>query len=119
MVVEATEQGSPTPNHDRWEDVILGQDYRYATFDGLNRYYVRSEDEALIPVLQVPPNFFDQFWPHEYDVKIYELRLQEAAARSESTARRCKLDAVRGRLEMLRYQLTRRPAGARSLRLAS
>jgi FkbM family methyltransferase len=67
MVIEATEQDSPVPNHHLWEDVVLAADYTFAAFDGLNRYYVRAGDEDLIPRLQVPANVFDDFVPYEYD----------------------------------------------------
>jgi len=66
VLLEATAQGTPTPNHELWEDIILTAGYLYATFDGLNRYYVRPEDAALLPVLQVPVNVFDDWYSHHY-----------------------------------------------------
>ena len=59
VIVEATEPNTRIPTHERWEHILLGADYLYATFDGLNRWYVRKEDEDLVPVLAVPPNVFD------------------------------------------------------------
>ena len=50
LVIEATEQNETTPNHQHWEDVVLNADYRFAAFDGLNRFYVRAEDAALASV---------------------------------------------------------------------
>jgi FkbM family methyltransferase len=66
VLVEATEVGRPVLNHEKWEPLLLAADYKFATFDGLNRYYVRAEDEDLIPRLQVPPNVFDDFVPWEW-----------------------------------------------------
>jgi FkbM family methyltransferase len=81
VVVEATEQGGPTPNHHLWEDVLLGRDYLYAAFDGLNRYYVRAEDADLVPVLQVPVNVFDEYAPFEFQSRIWE---HDAMAKHQS-----------------------------------
>lgn len=81
VVVEATEQDSPVPNHHNWEDLLLAADYRFAVFDGLNRFYVRAEDEDLIPTLQLSPNVFDKFTPHEvvqHQQKIAELEAKIA-----------------------------------------
>jgi FkbM family methyltransferase len=66
VLVEATEVGRPVLNHDGWEPLLLDADYRFATFDGLNRYYVRAEDEDLVEKLRVPANVFDDFVPWEW-----------------------------------------------------
>ena len=43
IVVEAVdEEGRPT--HEAWEPDLLANRYRFALFDGLNRFYVREED---------------------------------------------------------------------------
>jgi FkbM family methyltransferase len=64
LVVEATEAESQVPNHHGWEGLVLAADYRFAAFDGLNRYYVRAEDaDRLVPVLRVPVNLFDEYVP--------------------------------------------------------
>ena len=61
-----------------WEPLIAGLDYRQAAFDGLNRYYVRGEDEHLLPAFASTANVLDNFVPYEY------LRLfQEFADRIE------------------------------------
>lgn len=51
---------------DLWESLLLENDYLFAAFDGLNRYYVRSEDRDLIPVLAVPVNVMDGAIPYDY-----------------------------------------------------
>ncbi len=61
LVVESTKPNQRTPNHDQWEGYVLEADYRFAYFDGLNRYYVASEHADLIPTLAVQPNIFDSF----------------------------------------------------------
>lgn len=75
VLVEATEPNTLdgagdtprmlVPAHDRWEPILLDAGYLFATFDGLNRFYVRPEDADLIPVLQVPVNIADGYRPYE------------------------------------------------------
>jgi FkbM family methyltransferase len=61
LVIEATVPNSEVPNHEAWETMLTGQGYRYAYFDGLNRYYVASEHAGLAQALSTPPNVFDDF----------------------------------------------------------
>ena len=42
-----------------WEPAVLSMGYQFAYFDGLNRFYVRDEDEGLIGRLGIPPGVFD------------------------------------------------------------
>ncbi len=75
VLIESTRPKSEEATHHRWEHLLVKDDYRFGTFDGLNRYYVRSEDaEELIPRLQVPPNVFDDFVPYEYQREIERLK---------------------------------------------
>jgi len=46
--------GRIIPVHDEWEPLLLAADYRFAFFDGLNRFYLRAEDEGLLPRLAFP-----------------------------------------------------------------
>lgn len=61
IVIEATVPMSPELRYEGAEQLILEGGYRFAYFDGLNRYYVANEHAELIPVLSVPPNVFDEF----------------------------------------------------------
>lgn len=63
VVVEATLPQTTIASHADWEPLLLAADYLYATFDGLNRYYVRSEDQALVERLRVPVNVLDDYVP--------------------------------------------------------
>lgn len=67
VVVEATVPGSRETNHAAWEDLVIGQGYRFAWFDGLNRYYVADEHQDLLQVLDLQPNVFDDFISHHLD----------------------------------------------------
>jgi FkbM family methyltransferase len=48
-----------------WEPVLLGNGYRFAAFDGINRYYLRGEDHALAPAFAAPVNALDNAVSHE------------------------------------------------------
>ena len=59
VLVEAMRPNSRDSNHHEWETLLLEHDYRFANFDGLNRYYVAAEHPALLEVLRLPVNVFD------------------------------------------------------------
>lgn len=63
VVVEATRPRSSVSAHEEWEPILLKADYLFASFDGVNRYYVRREDRHLADVLRVPPNALDLYVP--------------------------------------------------------
>ena len=44
----------------KWEPDLLKAGYTFAHFDGLNRFYVRNEDQKLIPRFHLPPGVFDE-----------------------------------------------------------
>jgi hypothetical protein len=77
VLVEATEPNRPVPNHDAWEDVLLAARYEFVLFDGLNRFYVRAEEPALVAPLSAPANVFDDFITHQH---LEQLRALEARA---------------------------------------
>jgi FkbM family methyltransferase len=76
VVVEATEpmgvEGAGDtprrmiPTHGDWEHILLNAGYLFAAFDGLNRFYVRSEDADLAEALSVPVNVADGYVSHGY-----------------------------------------------------
>lgn len=65
LVIEATLPLTNVPCHSEWEPSLLAADYLYATFDGLNRYYIRREDEQLLKYFEVPVNVLDGYVPYE------------------------------------------------------
>ena len=78
IVVEAVdEEGRPT--HEAWEPDLLANRYRFALFDGLNRFYVREEDaERFLTRLAAPANVLDG-WRHAREVDA-ERRIEVVAA---------------------------------------
>lgn len=79
VIIEAVRPLSTQPSHDRWEQLVLDAGYLFVTFDGLNRYYVRREDEDLGPRLAISPNVFDRYIPWVYQKQIDALEEQIAA----------------------------------------
>lgn len=67
LVIEATLPNSRETNHDSWEHLVTSQRYRFAWFDGLNRYYVAEEHAELAAQLAVQPNVFDAFISHHLE----------------------------------------------------
>lgn len=47
LLVEATKPNSSEPNWSDWEPFVLAQGYRFAYYDGLNRFYVAREHAEL------------------------------------------------------------------------
>ena len=48
VLLEALAPGTMAENFAEWEPFLLDQGYVFVLFDGLNRFYVAQEDEALI-----------------------------------------------------------------------
>ena len=46
--MEATLPGTDIPCHDKWEDLLLANDYIFALQLAINRYYVDAEREYLL-----------------------------------------------------------------------
>lgn len=59
VVVEAIDSITRVPNHEEFEDVLLAADYRFAVFDGLNRFYVAAEDPGPAAALAAQISVFD------------------------------------------------------------
>src|SRR5438552_1382003 len=71
VVMEATVPKSDEPAHEDWEPMLLDVGYRFAMFDGLNRFYAHADEPALLQALAIPANVFDDFvpyaWVHQVD----------------------------------------------------
>lgn len=66
VLVEATNPWSHQQTHGRWEPQLLAAGYLFASFDGINRYYARSEEPDLVPLLS-PASVLDNFVPENVD----------------------------------------------------
>jgi FkbM family methyltransferase len=78
IVIESTRPGTSIPSHQDWEHLLLDASYEFATFDGVNRYYVRQEDRELVSRLSIPVNAFDEFIPYQQFLLEKELRRYRA-----------------------------------------
>lgn len=62
IVIEATLPMTQVADYLGWESLVTDAGYRFAWFDGVNRFYVAQErSDALLPHFTVPPNIFDGF----------------------------------------------------------
>jgi flagellar biosynthesis GTPase FlhF len=107
LVVEATLPNSQISNHDAWEYMLTEHGYRYAYFDGLNRYYVADEHAELAQALATPPNVFDDFQTVVQARALRSAQLAEARAR-EADAKAQDVDRQLAAMKRsLSWRLTR------------
>jgi len=107
LVIEATLPNSRALNHGAWEHLVVDQGYRYAWFDGLNRYYVAEEHAGLLAHLDIQPNVFDDFIPHHLDDAWRQIdALREQAGKGWEQAATMERQAIE--LDTLHQQAARR-----------
>lgn len=82
VVVEATMPWSALPAYADWEYILLENDYLFAAFDGINRFYVRSDQSRLINALDYPVGLLDRY--KSYDQFLGEWRELELTWKNES-----------------------------------
>lgn len=97
LVVEATLPDSEVTSFQEWEQTITDHAYRFAYFDGLNRYYIAEEHKDLLSAFMVQPNVFDDF------VTIGQARAEECVAHIENRLQEaiCQLEATRQEAQSL------------------
>jgi FkbM family methyltransferase len=79
VLVEATRPNTQIPTHQEWEELLLGADYRFGLFDGVNRWYLRADEaQALLPQLATPVNVHDDYVPYELSALRDRVRVLEA-----------------------------------------
>ena len=92
VLVEATKPWSHEQAHEGWEPTLLAAGYLFASFDGINRYYARSEEPDLVPLL-MPATVLDDFVPEStYRIKEHARHLEEHARHLEEHVRRVEDD---------------------------
>lgn len=100
VVVESTEPNSSISTAHRWEHLVLEGGYRLTLFDGLNRFYVRSDLEDIQTLLSVPANVFDGWTPSI----VVELEMDNAAKEEYIASLLSEFKALRAAaLEAERY----------------
>jgi FkbM family methyltransferase len=98
VLIEATRPETNIPSYEQWEHLLFEADYLFAFFDGLNRYYVRAEDEQLLPLLGVPANVFDQYDIYDYRRQIQDLQHTFAASQESLGGTQAALNAAQAAL---------------------
>ena len=79
VVVEATRPSTSEESHAEWQSMLIDAGYELACFDGLNRFYARSDEPNLAARLAVPVNVTDRFEPYEVARLRNEIETKEAA----------------------------------------
>jgi FkbM family methyltransferase len=93
VVVEATLPMTQTDASAAWEPALLAARYRFAWFDGLNRFYIADERwDELGRHFRAPPNVFDGFIVHDPDDRA---QAELAHAQAEVANARAELAALR------------------------
>lgn len=106
VLVEATQPGTTVPTHEAWEHTLLEGGYLFAAFDGLNRFYVRSEDADLADALKIPANVLDDFVPYEFARQIEAANGLAQSARHELAATQALNQAYLAESAAFRHQIT-------------
>ena len=103
VVMEATVPKSDEPAYEAWEPMLLEAGYRFALFDGLNRFYAHTDEPALLHALAIPANVFDNFvpyaWSHQVDqAQERARRLEDALTQAQQQLDRLDEAVTRARL---------------------
>ena len=113
VVVEATEPNTQRPCHEPWEGPLLAKGYALALFDGLNRFYVRTEDMWRKPIFATPPGVFDNFMAatraadhRDLMAALATLAAEQKAATERATDLEHRLLLAQQRVETLEAALT-------------
>lgn len=121
MVIEATVPTTAEVDYMGWDPLVTAAGYRFAYFDGLNRFYVADEHPELLDAFSSPPNVFDnarlsgmanselcrgviannQAEANEIGAKLAAAEQERAAAEQECAAAEQELSAQRERIARL------------------
>ena len=95
LVIESTAPLSAAATHAEWEPMVLAAGYRFAAFNGVNRFYLRDDLAEHLPLFATPVNALDQYLRQE--VVALSNRVDELRSRAE--AQRAAIDAERTAFE--------------------
>jgi FkbM family methyltransferase len=101
LAIEATLPNSRETVHEQWEHLVTPFGYRFAYFDGLNRYYVADEHAELLDVLNVQANVFDGFVTHHLD----KAQARNAALSEEVSSNWRRVEELAAQLEKVQGAL--------------
>jgi FkbM family methyltransferase len=75
VIVEAVDPVSASPCHGEWESILVNNEYRFALFDGVNRFYAAGDEPEIAALLAAPANILDGF--ERFDVMLSRTRAEE------------------------------------------
>jgi FkbM family methyltransferase len=75
VVIESVSPQENKFTHEEWEKELTTRDYKFALFDGLNRFYVHKDHHEFISALSLPPNIFDDFRLNEKQPHLFASRI--------------------------------------------
>jgi FkbM family methyltransferase len=107
VVMEATVPKSDEPAHEAWEPMLFEVGYRFAMFDGLNRFYAHADEPALLETLAIPANVFDDFIPYAWAHQVDQAEQRAHSLESALTALSDELDAAQLRTARARAETHR------------
>jgi FkbM family methyltransferase len=61
IVIEAIAPHTREKSHEPWDHLVLAKGYKFAQFDGVNRYYVSDEKLELLKSFETGPCLWDEF----------------------------------------------------------
>lgn len=102
LFIEATAEGRQMAGHHLWEHIVLEAGYQFVYFDGLNRFYVRQEDNHLTAQFY-PPCVFDNYKSIGEVRRDEELRILRDQLRSGQTLFRLGLKPFQYGLTLAKY----------------
>lgn len=118
VVVEAIAAWSTTPTHEAWEPLLLGAGYDFATFDGINRFYVDHNHADLITAVAYPVSALDRFVSASVRMKEIEADERVQRAKAERASIAARLDQVLGDVNRVSGELSNERKESESLRLS-
>jgi FkbM family methyltransferase len=98
LVVESTLPNSNIPSHQKWEPILKANGYHFASFNGINRFYLREDLKDKIECFQNPVNFLDLYRRYEtvfYEEYVRDLEGHIAKASAAWAAERHNFEAAR------------------------
>lgn len=93
VVIEATRPNTNIDISSDWEWILLEQDYHFAYFDGINKFYLSKEHLDLMHAFRAPPNIMDDF-----------IRVSQYIAEERVSSYEDKLDRYSRQIELLKKE---------------
>lgn len=104
LVVESTRPNSTEDTSHEWESIVLDSGYEMTLFDGLNKFYVRTDLTSIREALSTPANVFDQWvsWELVETRRVLNQSSDESRDFVERLVERAEVsEAYAARLELL------------------